>query len=163
MMLDEPRLILGGRLRIISMVDGKIYPEHCRRVDNLITTIGKNLAAEALGVGFYGFLPNTKAVQYCALGDTDSPPPAVTDVGLANELCRLPITDALREANIIYFDTFFGNDDANFTIREAGLFGYAATATPGSGWLLCRTISFAPIIKTTAETLTFSWGMIFST
>jgi len=48
-MILRDRCVMKGRLWIISKIAGKIYPPHCRFVDNLITNIGRNLAAEAFG------------------------------------------------------------------------------------------------------------------
>ena len=169
-MKTDNTIFIKGHLRILSIINGEIYLPHCRHVKNIVTNLGFNLAAEALGVGYYEFRPlyvpsdptvrgpDNRLVQYCAVGDDDTTP-LITDSLLGNEQDRLAVTDALRESNVVYFDTFFGNDDANFTIKEAGLFGYNATATVNTGWLFSRTVDFSPIVKTTAETLTFSWGI----
>lgn len=171
----EKGIQIRGFLNIVARRDGKTYPPLCRTARNIIVNGGYGLCAEGLGVGFYEFRPlsipadpstrgpENRMIQYCALGD-DNTAPNPTDVLLANEEHRQQITDALRESNVVYFDTFFGTDEANtFTIREAGLFGYDATAAADSGTLFSRTVSFSPISKTAQETLTFSWGISFST
>ena len=168
-LIERGELIrVSGFLSIVARRDGEIYHPLCRSARNLIVNVGYGLCAEGLGAGWYDFKPGeipaepsvrgpaNRLIQYCALGD-DNTAPLPSDGLLGNEQHRQQVTDALRESNTVYFDTFFGTDEANtFTIREAGLFGFNATSSPDTGILLARTVAFAAISKTAQETLTFS-------
>jgi hypothetical protein len=103
-------------------------------VFNKITDAGLAWYIDLLrGVGEPGF-------KYIALG-TDSTPAAYTDTRLGAEQVRKAIsafnpTLPVLESVVIFLDT-----EANFRIREIGIFaGATATSEPNTGVLVARTI-----------------------
>jgi len=79
--------------------------------------------------------------------------PAQTTLGA--ELARKAVTLATRDpANRAIFETFFAATEAIGTLREMGVFGNGATATPNSGDLFARALIDPPRDKTGTMTLT---------
>lgn len=119
------------------------------RVHNIFVTAGKNSIADALrGTDSKG------EITYCALG-TGTNAPAIGDTALQTELFRKLISTKSVTNNTALFETFYTTSEGNGTLREAGLFGDAATGTSGTGTLFCRTAITRT--KTTSDTLTIRW------
>lgn len=121
--------------------------------DNMVVTAGKNSMASAL----IGQTANNQGIiNYCALG-LGTTAPALGDTTLEDELFRKLISVKSVEDNVATFSTFFNTSEAIGTLREAGLFGDAASLTADSGTLFCRTAINR--VKTILDTLTLYWAV----
>lgn len=108
----------------------------------------KNLITNALKQGIlkfinYGMEASPPAVDsldinYMAFGDDDTPAIG-EDECLGNELFRKPYTDKNRSGNIQTIITALLEDEANFNIKEIGLFANG-TETEDSGVLMSMVI-----------------------
>jgi len=120
-------------------------------IKNLITTVGK----AAMASGLRGNETNNKGIiTYCALG-TSAVAPANADTKLTTELFRKLVSVRSDSSNVATFQTFFGTPDANGTLREAGLFGDAASGTVDSGTLFAKLAINR--VKSASDTLTLGW------
>lgn len=122
-------------------------------VKNLITTVGKNSIAD----GLRGTIDNNKGIiTYCAVG-TDSTAPVPGNTILGAELFRKLISVRSVSGNIATFQTYFTTEEANGSLREAGLFGDAASGTIESGTLFAHVAINRT--KTSNDTLTLNWSI----
>lgn len=122
-------------------------------VKNMFVTAGKNSLADSLK----GTTSNNKGIiSYCALG-TSATAPTLADTLLIAELARKAVSVRSVVGNIATFQTFFTTGEANGTLREAGLFGDAATASANTGTLFCR--AAINRVKSSSDTLTLSWSV----
>lgn len=120
-------------------------------VKNMFVTAGKNSVADALrGTASKG------EITYCAVG-TGTTAPALTDTTLQTELARKAISVRSVNGNSAVFETFYTTSEANGSLREAGLFGDAASATADSGTLFCR--AAINRTKTSSDTLSIAWAV----
>jgi hypothetical protein len=118
---------------------------------NMFVTAGKNgVAAGLIQEASKGF------ITYCAVG-TNTTAPALADTKLGTELYRKLISVRSRSGNVSTFQTFFTTAEANGTLKEAGLFGDAATGTVDSGTLYCHLAINRT--KSASDTLTLSWAV----
>ena len=146
---DEIGLPEGRVLLLLqNTITGKVIEEEYK---NLFVTVGRNAVANRL-IG-----QDKGQITYCALG-TGTNAPAAGNTTLQTEVFRKLI--ATREIssvgnNIASFTTFYNTGEANATLREAALFGDAATATADSGTLFARVAINRT--KTSADTLTVYW------
>ena len=123
---------------------------------NLITTAGKNLVRDLLGIAV-----GITGINYFAVG-TDNTSPSVTDTTLGAEVFRNTFTDVVYSSAKVTFKYFLGSTEANGnTLVEAGLFGDNATASTDSGTLFSH-VTYTPIVKTSALAVTFSWDITIS-
>ncbi|HYD35562.1 MAG TPA: hypothetical protein VD999_05820 [Vitreimonas sp.] len=141
---------IKGELEIIleNVVTGKkqVFKQH-----NVITSLAKTSIAMALR----GDTSNNRGtITYCAVG-TNTVAPTAADTQLGAELFRKQVSVRSNSANEAVFQTFFTTSEANGTLREAGLFGYDASATPNSGTLFSKIAINR--VKTSNDTLTFRW------
>jgi hypothetical protein len=103
-------------------------------VENLIVTVGKEMVADWLrGADTPGSL------TYHAIG-TGSTSPSVSDEALAVEAARVAFASRTRTSNVITLSAFYPSGDCSCHIQEVGVFGGAASATPGSGTLMSRAL-----------------------
>lgn len=124
------------------------FIEHVR---NLIVTDGKESMAKVLaGVTENG----AGTITYCAVG-TGTNSPVVADSALQTELFRKQISVRTAEGRTAIFKTFFNRNEANGTLREAGLFGEGASAVTDSGVLFARLAINRT--KSSNDTLTITW------
>lgn len=123
-------------------------------IKNTFVTAGKNSLAKSLR----GLTTNNQGIiTYCALG-TGITAPELTDVKLEAEIFRKLVSVRSDDGgNIANFQTFFSTAEANGSLREAGLFGDAATAVADSGTLFCHLAINRE--KTTSNTLTLDWDV----
>lgn len=85
------------------------------------------------GTGIPGF-------KYIALG-TDPTPTEYTDTQLYSEGIRKPIQELIPARPVLQSLVVFDDTEANFHIREVGLFaGGTATADPNTGILVARSV-----------------------
>lgn len=121
--------------------------------DNMVVTAGKNSMADALR----GTESNNKGIiTYCGLG-TSAVAPALGNTQLGAELFRKLVSVRSVSGNVATFQTFFTTSEAVGTLREAGLFGDAATATINTGTLFCHVAINRT--KTSNDTLTLTWSV----
>jgi len=130
---------------------GKIIPEECQQVKNLIVNAGLYQIIDLIiGASDADF-------THCGVG-SGSTPPAAGDTDLQTPIGdRKVITERFRSTNKGTFSTFFGSADNNGTWRESGLF----TALTG-GTMLCRALLASAFEKTTAKTATVDWDITAS-
>lgn len=76
----------------------------------------------------------TSGLTYHAIG-TGTNTPAVTDTQLQTEVARAAYAIRSRGSNVGTFDAFFPVGVSTFNLKEAGVFGGAATGTANSGTL----------------------------
>jgi hypothetical protein len=119
------------------------------RYHNLFVTTGKSSVADCLRGS-----SNKGVITYCALG-TGTNAPASGDVALQTELFRKLISTRSVTNNTALFETFYTTSEGNGTLREAGLFGDAATGSSATGTLFCR-VNITRT-KTSSDTLTIRW------
>lgn len=122
-------------------------------IKNTFVTAGKNSIAAALK----GTTDNNQGIiTYCAVG-TSVVAAQLTDTGLTTEIFRKQISVRSVSGNVATFQTFFTISEGNGTLREAGLFGDAATDTANSGTLFSKLAINRT--KTSSDTLTMSWDI----
>ncbi len=148
MEINETLLPIKGQVEIVIR-DAKTGRIKSRDTyNNMFVTAGKGIVAQWMsGQGNAG-------ITYCALG-TGTPAPTLADTGLTTELVRKLISVRSFAANVATFQTFFGTTEGNGTLKEAGLFGDLASATPGSATLFSK-IQITRT-KTSSDTLTLTW------
>lgn len=135
-------------LELRNVITGKLVREFYK---NMFVTAGKNSLADHLR----GTTENNKGIiTYCALG-TGLTAPALGDTTLQTELARKLVSVRTVSGNVATFETFFTTSEAIGTLKEAGLFGDAASATADTGTLFCRVAINRT--KSANDTLTLSW------
>jgi hypothetical protein len=142
---------ITGRV-VIEIRDGKTGKLKSRDVvKNLFVSTGKASIADRLAGD-----SSKGVITYCAVG-TGTNVPALANTQLQTEIARKQI--ALREqtANLARFTTYFGTNEGNGVLREAGLFGDDADETANTGTLFCR-LNITRT-KTSADTLTIQWDV----
>ena len=122
-------------------------------IKNTFVTAGKNSIASALK----GNTDNNQGIiTYCAVG-TSVVAATLADTGLTTEIFRKLVSVRSVSGNVATFQTFFTITEANGTLREAGLFGDAASGTANSGTLFSKLAINRT--KTASDTLTMSWDI----
>jgi hypothetical protein len=119
------RVVIGRLPR--SLVKARL------EVDNLVVTIGKQL----FGEWAIGNAPT--AFTYHAIG-TGTAAPSVSDVKLETEESRVVLASRTRSGNIVTLSAFYISENCTLHIKEVGIFGGNASATPDSGTLLSRAL-----------------------
>lgn len=151
----EQMLRLKGHVRatLRDAVSGEVLK--VVEVDNIITTVGKNLLADALASS-----PPTDDpyINYVAIG-TNSTTPAVGDTQLGTENARVVTPSHTAAAGVAYISGFFPAGTGTGTIREAGLFA-DGTASANSGVLFSHVA--LNIVKAATNTLTIDWTITIS-
>ena len=111
--------------------------------NNLITTVGKTMAATILS--------DTEATglfQYFAFGD-GVVSPDVSDTTLSSEVGRVAVTTLSNTLNVISVGaTVTFGDMVGFTLSEVGIFGLDALGSTDSGSLFSRVLISPTINKT---------------
>lgn len=119
---------------------------------NMFVTYGKNAIAQRFAGNDVG------QITHCALG-TGTTAPALGDTALETEIARKEISVRSYLNNVFTGQTYFTTQEANGTLREAGLFGVGvgrvASLVSGSGQLFARAAMNR--VKTSNDTLTLSW------
>jgi len=119
---------------------------------NMFVTYGKNAIAQRFAGNDVG------EITHCALG-TGTTAPALGDTALETEIARKEISVRSYLNNVFTGQTYFTTQEANGTLREAGLFGVGvgrvASLVSGSGQLFARAAMNR--VKTSNDTLTLSW------
>lgn len=146
-----PQLIIPQGAVLLDLYNTLTRRHDFQLVKNMVVTAGKNSIAD----GLRGTTENSKGIiTYCAVG-TGTTAPALADVQLQTELGRKLISVRSVSGNVATFQTFFTTSEVVGTLKEAGLFGDAATATANSGTLFCRVAINRT--KSSNDTLTLSW------
>lgn len=139
------------KLTLTNVKTGKKVVEFYK---NLFTTAGKESLAQAIQGETGG---NQGIITYCALG-TDDTAPALGDTDLGTELFRKLVSVRSFLNNQAIFETFYTTSEGNGNLKEAGLFGDDAGATPGSGTLFCH--AAIDRVKSASDTLSLEWTVI---
>ncbi len=120
-------------------------------IKNLVVDSGKVSIASSLA----GIRNNHQGeITYCAVG-TGTDAPLAANTLLQIELYRKQISVRSASGKTAIFKTFFNQSEANGLLKEAGLFGEAATATADTGTLFCRLNINRT--KSSNDTLTLTW------
>lgn len=134
----QDTLTMSGRFKItaINAHTGKVVWE--KELKNLLTQISQTIRQQQL-LGTYSGPLNQLQIQYFAFG-TGTTPPAVTDTQLGDEQFRKQVTQiSAQGTGNVYSVLSLGATEANFVIREIGVFcGPDATASANTGVLLSR-------------------------
>jgi|WetSurMetagenome_2_1015567.scaffolds.fasta_scaffold100197_2 hypothetical protein len=139
-----------GALNII-LIDEKTHHVDISSYHNLFVTVGRNSLAERLKGSLTAGI-----MTYCALG-TGTNAPNAADTKLQTEVFRKLISVRSRTDNVARMETFYLTTEANYALKEAGLFGDDATATVDSGTIFCRTAINRT--KTSAQTMIIQWDV----
>jgi len=130
---SEP-IALRGKWRLTAYHKGTKRIHKVLEGENIITTIGKELVGHLL----QNREPYETGITYHAIGENDTPAPAIGDTVLNDEVHRKAViakTQSGTTPNEFTWSTFYTAGESSFDIEEAGLFGHDADATPGSGIL----------------------------
>lgn len=123
---------------------------------NLVTTVGKTLICNLLGV-----TAGVTGLNYFAVG-TDNTDPTVGDTTLGTEVFRDTFTKTTVTSNNLNIQYYLASGDANGnTLVEAGLFGDDATGVADSGTLFAH-VTHNGIAKTASIAITYSWDISMS-
>lgn len=109
-------------------------------VKNQLTAINQTIRTQML-MGTYTGALDALQIKYFALG-TGTTPATVNDTQLVAEVLRKPLTQISNPTpGQVLSVVAFGATEANFNIREIGVFGGAdATTAANSGTLLARVV-----------------------
>lgn len=126
-------------IEIIDTVTGK---REIQKLKNTLTNINKDIhLAMLLGVTT-GYAFTDLDIKYFAFGDGSTAATA-TQTKLINERFRKQLTTKERPSGQNYVESIvsLGSPDANFNIREIGVFaGSTATSTADSGKMISRIV-----------------------
>jgi len=126
----------------IEIIDTKTGEREKLHLKNTLTNINKDIhLAMLLGITS-GYQFDDLDIKYFAFGDGSTTATA-TQTKLINERFRKQITTKERPSGQNYVESVvsLGSPDANFTIREIGVFaGSAATGTKDSGNMISRIV-----------------------
>lgn len=139
-----------GRYRLtFKDSDGKITRQYgYKDMQNLIVDGGLSALAGAI------------SIDYIALGDGNTAV-ASGDTVLDNEVARKAVQDSIVVGAHKYFSTYFGQSEANGTIKEIGCFS-GGSATLNTGTLISRISeesSDLPLTKNSSESLTIDYDL----
>lgn len=129
---------LSGRFTItaVDAHTGRVVWQ--KKLKNLLTQVSQTVRQQQL-LGTYTGPINQLQIQYFAFG-TGTTAPTVTDTQLEAEQFRKQVTQiSAQGAGNVYSVLSLGSTEANFNIREVGVFcGPGATTAPNTGVLLSR-------------------------
>lgn len=111
-----------------AMAAGKLRGES--RAQNLVVSLGKTL----VGTYLRGLATSLVGITYFAIG-TGTTTPALADVKLTTEYFRKAITFNSMSGNVVTFSTYMLAAECTVHLKEAGLFGVAASGVADSGTL----------------------------
>lgn len=144
----EDKATLRGHLKIeLHGPDGEL--KHSSEVENLVTTVGKNLVADQLLAAPTLGKPTHMAVGHGAVA------PAPGDTTLGAEDARVALTSKTRTGNVVTMVGDFGAGVATgVAISEAGLFDAAAAGN------MSNRVTFGPYpTKGAGDTLRITWTL----
>ena len=125
-------------------------------IDNLITTVGKNMVAQLVTEQF-----QENMFQYIAFGDNNTSP-VVGNTILASEVGRVAIATQGAVTNVVTLTATVPPDEIQgFTLQEIGLFGIDATGTANTGHLFSRAL-ISPSINKTDITVNVTYQLTIS-
>lgn len=150
MNLNEQITSIKGKVTLdfFNVITGK---HDIINVENVFVTLGKNAIASRLSGTD---TTNKGVITYCAVG-TGTTAPAAGDTNMETEIARKAVSVRSVSGNVATFTTYFTTEEANGTLKEAGLFGEDATSTVSTGTLFCHTAINRT--KTSSDTLTLTW------
>ena len=117
-------------------------------IHNIVTTVGKQLAADLL------IAASSASLQYCGVGSS-SQAESASDTDLVTPIgSRMLYVERSRTGAIAVLTFFYGKNDNIGTWRETGVF----TAVSG-GTMLARAVISPEISKTTSVTVRLDWDV----
>lgn len=134
---------LKGKLQLI-LKDGEGRVKQIVDRDNLIVTVGKNFAANAL------LNSSTSPFTHMAIG-TGTTPAALADTALEAQSVRQAFTSSSVPANVATMSTTYAAGVGTGAITEAGIFNASS-----GGTMLSRVV-FSVINKSASDSLTINW------
>jgi hypothetical protein len=141
--LDES-LTIRGRVRLeLRNAHGDLL--ELRDVQNLITTVGRNMIVDRLLAA-----PALASPTHMAVG-TAAAAPAVGDTALGAEVARVALTSKTRATNVLTLVGDYPAGTGTGALTEAGTFDAATTGNMPSR------ATFAVINKGAADTLKITW------
>ena len=152
--MDEFKIDTNVEINVIDVETGEVV--ETIKKHNLVTTLGKNLVRDLLGM-----VAGITGINYIACG-TNVTSVAITDTKLGTEVFRDTFTDQIYTSGNINFRYYLDSSSANGnTLVEAGLFGDNATGTVNTGTIFAHVIHTA-IVKTSSVAVTYSWDITIS-
>jgi hypothetical protein len=142
-MLDE-LLTITGRVTL-ELLDEHGCLKDFREIDNIVTTVGKNLIANRMLAA-----PSVNAISHMGVG-TGATAPAVGDTVMTAEIWRKPLVSATVAGAVMTHTGQFLPGEGTGALQEAGLFNASA-----AGVMLART-TYAVINKASGDTLNVTW------
>ena len=140
---EEHQAVLGELEIVLRGPDGEVKEE--RKVENLITTVGKNsIAAQLLAA------PGVEKPTHMAVG-TGTTAAAAGDTALQTELDRNALTSKTRSTNVVTMVCDWAAGDGTGAITEAGILNASS-----AGDLYSRVV-FSVINKAAGDTLSITW------
>ena len=134
------KMQIKGRwqIELINALTGEII--EVIKLHNLLMAINQSARAQML-MGTYTGGNDALAIKYFAVG-TDDTPATINDTQLGAEVYRKQVTQITNpEAGIVQSVVSFGSQEANYNIKEIGVFcGPSATSTADTGTLLSRIV-----------------------
>ena len=134
---------LKGKLQLI-LKDGEGRVKQVVDRDNLIVTVGKNFAANAL------LNVSSSPFTHMAIG-TGTTPAALADTTLESQSVRQAFTSSSVPANVANMSTTYAAGVGTGAITEAGIFNASS-----GGTMLSRVV-FPVINKSASDSLTINW------
>jgi len=134
---------LKGKLQLV-LTDSEGRVKQIVDRDNLIVTVGKNFAANAL------LNPSTSPFTHMAIG-TGTTPAALADTALEAQSVRQAFTSSSVPANVATMSTTYAAGVGTGAITEAGIFNASS-----GGTMLSRVV-FSVINKSASDSLTINW------
>lgn len=127
---------------LIEVIDTLTGKKESHRLDNTLTAINQNIHLKMLLGDTTGFNFNDLDIKYFGFGTGTTPEnPAQTQ--LVNETYRKQVTSKSFAPGTNYLESIvsLGSSEANFNIREIGVFaGASATATFNTGNMISRIV-----------------------
>jgi hypothetical protein len=133
---------------VITLYDAQGIVKEERRINNLVTSVGKAYIA-----GMLGPTPPA-AMDYMGVG-TGVTPPAIGDTVLQTEIgtrALLTVTQTGGTPTVTYAATF-GPGNGTGALTEAGLFNALTVGT-----MMAHT-TFASVNKAASDTITITWSL----
>lgn len=137
---------VAGRLVLeLRGPDGKLKQK--QEVENLVTTVGKNLIADQLLAS-----PSLAKPSHMAVG-TGATAPALGDTALQAEVAssRVALTSKTRSGNVVTYVGDFPAGTGTGALTEAGLFN------AGTGGDMPNRVTFSVVNKAAGDSLKITW------
>lgn len=157
----ESSLMIKGHCTVLHYASEQDYKKGIlkdkREFDNLVLTLGKDIAADRLGD------TNSQAKLQCIASGDDNTAPAVGQTDLqGNELAFLAATPSKHaDTGKERFTSTFGAGVGTGTWEEAVLADEVTSKAAATRVCFSR-VTFSPIVKGAGEVITWIWDVTFS-